>query len=113
MADKGSECEGICLMGQINITNLPEYAPEAWPASAKLRTHSSEAENLPAFLSAAAPQDDLQLTKLSAVLSGLGKSASAVRSQVGQVMASVRNGTYQVNPLQVSRSIVGDALASR
>jgi anti-sigma28 factor (negative regulator of flagellin synthesis) len=35
-----------------------------------------------------------------------------MRSQAAQVMKAVRSGTYQVDPLQVSRSIVGESLVS-
>jgi anti-sigma28 factor (negative regulator of flagellin synthesis) len=55
----------------------------------------------------------LQLTKLSGVLNSLKNGASAMRSQLVQVMTAVRSGTYQVDPLQVSRSIVGESIAAR
>lgn len=98
-------------MGQINTTNLPEYVPEALQAGAKLRT-ISEATGSAAALQTNPPQDDLQLTKLSGVLNSLKKGASAMRSQLTQVMSAVQSGTYEVDALQVSRSIVGESLAS-
>ena len=96
-------------MGQINTTNLPQYVSDARLAGTKPtnnQTTGSASE-------AASPQDEMQLTKLSSVLNSLKKGASAMRSQVAQVMASVRSGTYEVDPIQVSRSIVGESLASR
>ena len=99
-------------MGQINSTNLPQYVPDATPAAAKSKI-SSETNASSTLAGNDAPQDDLQLTKLSGVLSSLKKGASLMRSQVAQVMTSVRSGTYQVDPMQVSRSIVGESLASR
>ena len=53
----------------------------------------------------------MQLTKLSTVLNSLKKGASAMRNQVTQVMGAVRSGSYQVDAIAVSRSIVGDSLA--
>jgi anti-sigma28 factor (negative regulator of flagellin synthesis) len=98
-------------MGQINSTNLPQYVPDAQPAGRKLTnkdtvSSASQPETVP-------PQDDLQLTRLSGVLNGLKRGASAMRNQVSQVMAAVRSGTYEVDSLQVSRSIVGESLVSR
>jgi anti-sigma28 factor (negative regulator of flagellin synthesis) len=98
-------------MGKINSTNAPQYVPDAQLAG-KARI-SNETSGAALALETAAPQDDLQLTKLSGVLNSLKKGASAMRSQVAQVMASVRGGTYEVDPMQVSRSIVGESLASR
>jgi hypothetical protein len=34
-----------------------------------------------------------------------------MRAQFVQAMAAVKSGTYQVDPMQVSRRIVGDSLA--
>jgi hypothetical protein len=95
-------------MGQINSTNLPQYAPDAQLASTSLRSSAAAT----ALQETIAPQDDMQLTKLSSVLSSLKKGASIMRSQAAQVMKAVRSGTYQVDPLQVSRSIVGESLVS-
>jgi anti-sigma28 factor (negative regulator of flagellin synthesis) len=53
-----------------------------------------------------------QLSKLSSVLNGLEQGASAMRRQAQQLMRAVRSGTYEVDPLQLSRRIIGDALAS-
>ena len=99
-------------MGQINTTNLPQYVSDAGLIAAKSQTNN-ETVGTAQPPEANAPQDDLQLTKLSGVLNSLKKGASAMRSQVAQVMTSVRGGTYQVDPMQVSRSIVGESLAAR
>ncbi len=53
-----------------------------------------------------------QLSKLSSVLNGLENGASAIRRHVQQAMGAVRAGTYQVDPLQLSKRIVGEALGS-
>jgi anti-sigma28 factor (negative regulator of flagellin synthesis) len=98
-------------MGKINSTDPPQYVPDTQLA-AKAKISNETTGTAPA-LEVAAPQDDLQLTKLSGVLNSLKKGASAMRSQVAQVMASVRGGTYEVDPMQVSRSMVGESLASR
>jgi anti-sigma28 factor (negative regulator of flagellin synthesis) len=55
----------------------------------------------------------LQLTKLSGVLNSLKKGASTMRSQLVQVMSAVQSGSYEVDPAQVSRSIVSESLAAR
>jgi hypothetical protein len=59
----------------------------------------------------APPDDDLQLTKLSSVLNGLKRGATVMRAQFVQAMGAVKSGTYKVDPMQVSRRIVGDSLA--
>jgi len=97
-------------MGQINTTNIPEYVPDA-RLGTKPRAAEGTSDNS-SMQAVAAPQDALQLTKLGGVLNSLKKGASAMRSQVSQLMAAVRNGTYEVDPLSVSRSIVGDCLSS-
>lgn len=56
------------------------------------------------------PQDQLQLTRLSSVLNGLQQGASVMRSQLSKALTAVRSGSYEVDPLQVSRSIVSDCL---
>jgi len=99
-------------MAQINTANAPQYVPDAQPTATRVKTNS-ETNGSVQNAAANTPQDDLQLTKLSGVLNGLKKGASAMRAQVAQVMTSVRSGTYQVDSMQVSRSIVGESLASR
>jgi hypothetical protein len=56
--------------------------------------------------------DATQLSKLSSVLNGLEHGASAMRRHVQQAMGAVRGGTYQVDPMQLSKRIVGEALGS-
>jgi anti-sigma28 factor (negative regulator of flagellin synthesis) len=56
--------------------------------------------------------DGSQLSKLSSVLNGLELGASAMRRRAQQLMRAVRSGTYEVDPLQLSRRIIGDTLAS-
>ena len=51
-----------------------------------------------------------QLSKLSSVLNGLENGASAIRRHVQQAMSAVRAGTYSVDPVQLSKRIVGEAL---
>jgi hypothetical protein len=100
------------LMGKIStIHNPPDTATQL---------KSARAEHPPdSVLSASkdatqrAPEDATQLTKLSSVLNGLKRGATAMRAQVTQAMGAVRSGDYHVDPLQVSRSIVLDSLAWR
>jgi hypothetical protein len=56
--------------------------------------------------------DRAQLSKLSSVLNGLENGATMMRRQVQQAMYAVRGGTYQIDPLQLSKRIVGEALGS-
>ncbi len=51
-----------------------------------------------------------QLFKLGSVLNGLETGASAMHKQILHVMAAVRSGTYYVDPVQLSRRIIGDSL---
>jgi anti-sigma28 factor (negative regulator of flagellin synthesis) len=95
-------------MGQINSTNLPNYVPDAPGAGGKQRASESAGATSAA---PEMPQDDMQLTKLSTVLNSLKKGATVMRNQVTQVMGAVRSGSYQIDALAVSRSIVGDSLA--
>lgn len=100
-------------MGQINTNNLPEYVSDTRSAGKQLVNNNETAGSATLLQINAAPQDALQLTKLSGVLNSLKKGASTMRSQLAQVMKAVQSGTYVVDPLQVSRSIVGESLASR
>lgn len=54
----------------------------------------------------------VQLSKLSSVLNGLEGGATAIRRHVVEAMRAVRSGTYCVDPLQLSRRIIGEALGS-
>jgi hypothetical protein len=51
-----------------------------------------------------------QLTKLSSILNGLQLGATQIRSQYLNAASQVKAGTYQVDPLEISRSIVSDLL---
>lgn len=53
-----------------------------------------------------------QLSKLSSVLNGLESGATIMRRHVQQAMNAVRGGTYRVDPVQLSKRIVGEALGS-
>ena len=97
------------LMGEISTIHNP-------PAAAThLRTGQAASAIHPASKDATqqAPEDATQLTKLSSVLNGLKRGATAMRAQVMQAMSAVRSGDYNIDPLQVSRSIVLDSLACR
>jgi anti-sigma28 factor (negative regulator of flagellin synthesis) len=100
-------------MGQININSMPDYVSNTrGPGAHQVKATEGVGEAATAAaVEANPPQDALQLTRLSGVLNSFKKSATAVRSQVTQVMNAVRGGTYQVDSMAVSRSIVGDALA--
>jgi hypothetical protein len=56
--------------------------------------------------------DGAQLSALSSVLNGLESGASAIRRHVYQAMGAVRGGTYWVDPVQLSKRIIGEALSS-
>jgi hypothetical protein len=56
--------------------------------------------------------DGTQLSKLSSVLNGLEQGASAMRRRATQLMLAVRADTYEVDPLKLSRRIVGDTMGS-
>jgi hypothetical protein len=56
--------------------------------------------------------DLAQLSKLSSVLNGLEHGACAMRRRAQQLMRTVRSGTYKVDPLKLSRRIIGDTLSS-
>ncbi len=99
-------------MGKINTTNLSDYASNVRLSGKDVKASSDAASAAPA-LQTSVPQDDLQLTKLSGVLNSLKKGATSMRSQLVQVMTAVRSGTYEVDPLQVSKRIVGESLALR
>jgi hypothetical protein len=51
-----------------------------------------------------------QLSRLSSVLNGLEGGASAMCRRTQEAIRAVRSGTYKVDPIQLSRRIVGDAL---
>lgn len=101
------------LMGEIStINNPPDVATDL--RSAQIEHHPpSSIHSAAKDATQPAPEDASQLTKLSSVLNGLKRGATAMRAQVTQAMGAVRSGDYRVDPLQVSRSIVLDSMAWR
>jgi hypothetical protein len=59
---------------------------------------------------AAYGHDSAQLSKLSSVLNGLEGGAQVIQRHIHQALRAVRSGTYHVDPLQLSKRIVGEAL---
>lgn len=56
--------------------------------------------------------DTAQLSKLSSILNGLEGGAQVMRRQIREAQVAVKAGTYYVDPVQLSRRIVGEALRS-
>jgi hypothetical protein len=54
--------------------------------------------------------DSLQLSKLSSVLNGLEGGAQLMQRHAQETLLAIRAGTYRVDPMQLSRRIVGEAL---
>jgi anti-sigma28 factor (negative regulator of flagellin synthesis) len=102
------------LMGEIStINNRPGAATDVRSAQAERDTSGAILTTTSKEAAQQASEDASQLTKLSSVLNGLKRGASAMRAQVTHAMAAVRSGDYHVDPLQVSRRIVLDSLAWR
>ncbi|HZS55293.1 MAG TPA: hypothetical protein VFA65_12895 [Bryobacteraceae bacterium] len=57
-------------------------------------------------------QDSAQLSKLSSVLNGLEGGAQIMQRHIDEALRAVRGGTYRVDPIQLSRRIVGEALGA-
>jgi hypothetical protein len=92
-------------MGEIStIHNRPTAATELT---------ITQADRHPSGIIHSPLEDASQLTKLSSVLNGLKRGATAIRAQVMHAMVAVQSGEYHVDPLQVSRSIILDTLARR
>jgi anti-sigma28 factor (negative regulator of flagellin synthesis) len=51
-----------------------------------------------------------QLSKLSSVLSGLQLGANKIRSQAVSTASQIKSGTYKLDPMQISKSIISDLL---
>ena len=101
-------------MGEIStINNQPDVATHLRTAQQPGAIHSASIQPASKEAAQQAPEDASQLTKLSSVLNGLKRGATAMRAQVTQAMGAVRSGDYHVDPLQVSRSIVLDSMAWR
>lgn len=63
------------------------------------------------------PEDDglpahnsTQLSKLSSVLNGLEGGAQVMQRHIQEAIHAVAAGTYRVDPITLSRRIVGEAL---
>ncbi len=54
-----------------------------------------------------------QLTRLSSVLNGLQSNAATTRANYVQAYNKIKSGSYSVDPLEVSRSIVEDMLTKQ
>ncbi len=52
----------------------------------------------------------VQLSMLSSVLNGLESGASAMCRHAHEAMRAVRDGSYRVDAMQLSRRIVGEAI---
>jgi anti-sigma28 factor (negative regulator of flagellin synthesis) len=76
-------------------------APKALSASLSGSAQTDEAQPSPL---------QAQLTRLSSVLSGLQKNAAATRAQYVQAQTKIKSGSYSVDALGVSRSLVNDML---
>ncbi len=70
----------------------------------KVKAHASKRGNLLQHTQAT------QLSNLSSVLNGLEGGACAMRKQVQEAMNAIQAGTYWVDPMQLSRCIVGETL---
>jgi anti-sigma28 factor (negative regulator of flagellin synthesis) len=89
--------------------NEPPQPSQSETGTVKSETPSSigAAQNSHGF---SASSDAVQLSKLGSVLNGLENGATLMRRHVQQAMSAVRGGTYRVDPLQLSKRIVGEAL---
>lgn len=54
--------------------------------------------------------DSTQLSKLSSVLNGLEGGAQLMQRHIQEAMRAVEAGTYSVDPIKLSKRIVGEAL---
>ncbi|HEX4748463.1 MAG TPA: hypothetical protein VH302_02880 [Bryobacteraceae bacterium] len=54
--------------------------------------------------------DGIQLSRLSSVLNGLEGGAQIIQQHLCQTSCAVKAGTYLIDPIQLSRRIVGEAL---
>lgn len=54
--------------------------------------------------------EGMQLSNLSSVLNGLDGGARLMQRQMHETLRALRAGTYQVDSIQLSRRIIGEAL---
>ncbi len=94
--------------GQQNTVSAPSEADKA------NRTINSQkaVASAPASVSddATTSTYQSQLSKLSSVLSGLQLGASKIRTQAVNAANQIKAGTYNLDPLQISKSIISDLL---
>jgi anti-sigma28 factor (negative regulator of flagellin synthesis) len=94
--------------GQQNTVSAPTEADKAnrtvnsQKASASASPGSSDDTTTSAYQS--------QLSRLSSVLSGLQLGANKIRAQALNAANQIKSGNYNLDPLQVSKSIVSDLL---
>jgi hypothetical protein len=55
-------------------------------------------------------RDSIQLSNLSSVLNGLEGGAQVMQRHANEAIRAVRAGTYRVDPIKLSKRIVGEAL---
>jgi TolA-binding protein len=98
---------------------LPESNAHVSPAATKSAAASAAKKATISSPSSSGATDETQvsplqsqLTRLSSVLNGLQKNANANRAQYVQALSKVKSGTYTIDPLDVSRSIVNDLLTN-
>jgi len=87
------------------ISNLNSGGLKSGTAGSTTRTPTDEAQTSSPL--------QAQLTRLSSVLNGLQANASTSRAQYVQAYNKVKSGSYTVDPLDVSRSIVEDMLTKQ
>jgi anti-sigma28 factor (negative regulator of flagellin synthesis) len=94
--------------GQQNTVSAPSEADKA------NRTINSQkaVASAPASVSddATTSTYQTQLSKLSSVLSGLQLGANKIRAQAVNAANQIKAGTYNLDPLQISKSIISDLL---
>jgi anti-sigma28 factor (negative regulator of flagellin synthesis) len=113
-ARKTSICSSGKFMAQISpigpssdpISNLTPGQIKNGPASSPQRSVQSDEAQTSTPLQA-------QLTRLSSVLNGLQSNAALSRAQYVQAYNKVKSGSYNVDALEVSRSIVEDMLTKQ
>jgi hypothetical protein len=105
-------------MPQISsIGALPDPGPRINSTSSKTGLTNAVQKNPgvsspPATDEAHASPLQAQLTRLSSVLNSLQTNATANSAQLDAVSSQVKSGTYSVDSLDVSRSMVSDLLAN-
>jgi hypothetical protein len=100
----------ISTLGPIQDTVTQQAIANAKPVRAlKTQTAVNAAPSAVAD-DATSSSYQTQLTRLSSILNGLQLGATQIRSQYLNAASQVKAGTYQLDPLQISRSIVSDLL---